>query len=96
VVKWAKERVEEFNAVLERQLSSVERGSDLWKECLDVVKKQAAVLSGVGVDFRGLVARNLSGDLGVRDGASWDSEVGVEGGKGMGKEKGPVGLGVTT
>ena len=92
VVKWAKERVEEFNAVLERQLSSVDRGSDLWKECLDVVKKQAAVLSGVGVDFRGLVARNLSGDLGVRDGASWDDESL----RGKEKEKGPVGLGVST
>ena len=90
VVKWAKERVDEFNGVLERQLSSVERGSELWRECLGVVKTQAQVLGGVGVDFRGLVARNLTADLGVRDGAAWDGE----GGKGKGK--GVVGLGVTT
>jgi hypothetical protein len=87
VVKWAKDRVDEFNGVLERQLSSVERGSELWNECVDVVKKQSNVLSEVGVDFRGLVARNLSGDLGVRDGASWEEEA---------KVKGSVGLGVTT
>ena len=74
MVKWAKERVDEFNLVLERQLSSVEKGSALWKECVDVVKGQAGVLSEVGVDFRGVVARNLTSDLGVRDGASWGEE----------------------
>ena len=76
VVKWAKERVDEFNVVLERQLSSVERGTELWRECVETVKREAAVLWVVGVDFRGLVARNLAGDLGVRDGASWGGEEG--------------------
>jgi hypothetical protein len=74
VVKWAKERVDEFNLVLERQLSSVEQGSALWRECVDVVKGQSGVLGEVGVDFRGVVARSLAGDLGVRDGASWGEE----------------------
>lgn len=87
VVKWAKERVEEFNLILERQLSSVDKESALWKECLGVVKGQAGVLGEVGVDFRGIVARNLAGDLGVRDGASWGvQDTGKQG----------VGLGVTT
>ncbi|KAK5165392.1 exocyst complex component exo84 [Saxophila tyrrhenica] len=71
VVKWAKEQVDEFNMMLERQLSSVEQGSVLWQECIEVVKGQAGVLSEVGVDFRGVVARNVAGDLAVKDGASW-------------------------
>ncbi|KAK3721089.1 exocyst complex component exo84 [Vermiconidia calcicola] len=77
VVKWGKERVDEFNGVLERQLSSVERGGGLWRECVDVVKGEVGVLSEVGVDFRGLVGRKLAalaGDLGGRDGASWGEE----------------------
>ncbi len=90
VVKWAKERVDEFNGLLERQLSSVEQGSALWSECVVVVKQQAGVLAEVGVDFRGVVARNVEGDLGVRDGASWGEEAGDASGR-----KG-VGLGVST
>lgn len=59
VVKWAKERVDEFNENLERQLSSVERGSELWNECVATVKEQAGVLSEVSVDFTGLVAKGM-------------------------------------
>ncbi|KAK3721382.1 exocyst complex component exo84 [Vermiconidia calcicola] len=84
VVKWGKERVDEFNAVIERQLSSVERGGALWRECVDVVRGEVGVLSEVGVDFRGLVGRKLAvlaGDLGGRDGASWGEE-GARGGSG--------------
>ncbi|KAI4725341.1 hypothetical protein E4T49_06940 [Aureobasidium sp. EXF-10728] len=60
VVKWAKERIDEFNESLNRQLSSVERGSSLWNECIDVVREQAAVLSEAGVDFSGLIAQGLT------------------------------------
>lgn len=62
VVKWAKERIDEFNESLERQLSSVERGSPLWNDCVDVVKHQSEVLREVGVDFSGLVANGLTAD----------------------------------
>lgn len=99
VVKWAKERIDEFNGVLERQLSSVDRESALWAECVEVVKRQAVVLAEVSVDFRGLVARNLSGDLGVRDGASWEegaSAAKSEAKEGRGRQRGMVGLGVST
>lgn len=58
-VKWAKERVDEFNAALSRQLSSVEWGSEIWEDCVSVVREQALVLSEVGVDFKGLVAQGL-------------------------------------
>lgn len=60
VVKWAKERIDEFNESLDRQLSSVERGSPLWNECIDVVREQAAVLGEAGVDFSGLIAQGLT------------------------------------
>ena len=59
VVKWAKLRVDEFNESLERQLSSVERGSELWVECVGIVKSNAKVLSEVAVDFSGIVGRGL-------------------------------------
>ena len=62
VVRWAKERVDEFNAALERQLSSVDRDSEIWGACIQTVKEQAVVLAEVGVDFRGLIARGLSAD----------------------------------
>lgn len=60
-IKWAKERVEEFNASLGRQLSSVERGSELWNECMGIVHEYAGMLGEVGVDFKGIVGRDLTG-----------------------------------
>jgi len=60
VVKWAKERIDEFNESLSRQLSSVEKGSPLWNDCIDVVREQAAVLGEAGVDFSGLIAQGLT------------------------------------
>jgi exocyst complex component 8 len=97
VVKWAKERVDEFNGVLERQLSSVEVGGELWKACLDVVKREASVLGEVGVDFRGVVAREVAGerDLGVKDGASWGDD-GSSTGRAIGGRREGIGLGVST
>jgi hypothetical protein len=60
VVRWAKERVDEFNAVIERQLSSVARDSDVWNASLNVVREQAATLSEVGVDFKDLILQGLT------------------------------------
>jgi exocyst complex component 8 len=60
-VKWAKERVDEFNDLLARQLSSVGQGTELWDECLQTVRQQAECLAEVGVDFTGLVGRGLEG-----------------------------------
>ena len=59
-VKWAKEEVEAFNAILERQLSSTEQGGEAWKQCMDQAKDHAKMLSEVGLDFRNLVGRNVS------------------------------------
>ena len=59
VVKWAKERVDEFNASLERQLSGIAKEGEVWTECVELVKEQAQVLGEVGVDFKGLVAQGM-------------------------------------
>ncbi|KAF2428290.1 hypothetical protein EJ08DRAFT_592254 [Tothia fuscella] len=58
-VKWAKEHVDEFNGILERQLSSVKEGSEVWNRCVRVSKEHAGVLGEAGLDFRGLVGVGL-------------------------------------
>lgn len=59
-VKWAKQEVEAFNAILARQLSSTERGGQVWTECMDRAKEHAKKLSTVGLDFQDLVGRDIS------------------------------------
>jgi hypothetical protein len=56
-VKWAKEQVDTFNILLERQLSSTERGGQVWTDCMAQAKEHAEMLSDVGLDFKGLVGR---------------------------------------
>lgn len=55
VVSWARERLEEFNGVLGRQLSSVKEGSATWRECLERAREHAAMCGEVGLEFRELV-----------------------------------------
>ncbi|KAL8707573.1 MAG: hypothetical protein Q9220_007414 [cf. Caloplaca sp. 1 TL-2023] len=54
-VKWAKENLDGFNVILSRQLSSVQRGSPTWSECMDQAKEQAMLVNEVGLDFKELV-----------------------------------------
>ena len=54
---WAKEHVDDFNTILERQLSSVESNGETYKACMDQAKMHAALLNEVGIDFRNLVGR---------------------------------------
>ncbi|KAF2482995.1 hypothetical protein BDY17DRAFT_323761 [Neohortaea acidophila] len=84
-VKWAKERVEEFNAGLERAISGVERGSELWETCLQVVRERAEVLREVSVDFRTLIGKNLVGE-----------EASGKDGQQSGAQNAAIGLGVST
>ncbi|KAJ5333734.1 uncharacterized protein N7506_007517 [Penicillium brevicompactum] len=58
-IRWAKHHLDGFNALLNRQLSSVQRGTSVWQKCLDIVHEHAALLMEVGVDFTDLVARGL-------------------------------------
>jgi hypothetical protein len=54
-VKWAKEQVDTFNTLLERQLSSTEKGGPTWTECMEQAKEHSRMLSEVGLDFRSRV-----------------------------------------
>lgn len=58
-IKWAKYHLDDFNALLTRQLSSVERGTSTWDECMKIVREYASLLTQVGVDFTDMVARGL-------------------------------------
>ena len=58
-VKWAKEQVDAFNIILARQLSSTERGGQLWMECMNQAKEHAKMLSEVGLDFKSLIGRDI-------------------------------------
>ena len=54
-VKWAKEQLDKFNIVLARQLSSVQRDSPTWKDCMERAREHAMLLDEVGLDFKNLV-----------------------------------------
>ena len=54
-VKWTKEHVDDFNAILLRQLSSVDEGSETWKECMDRATLHAAMLNEAGLDFKNFI-----------------------------------------
>ncbi|KAL4988082.1 exocyst complex component exo84 [Aspergillus falconensis] len=58
-IKWAKHHLDCFNALLTRQLSSVQRGTTVWQKCIGIVHEQADILAEVGVDFTDLVAKGL-------------------------------------
>ena len=60
-VKWAKEQLDRFNTILARQLSSVQRDSPTWKECMNRAKEHAAMMDEVGMDFKELVTVDLRG-----------------------------------
>ncbi|GFP53412.1 exocyst complex component EXO84 [Trichoderma asperellum] len=60
-VKWAKEQVEAFNVILARQLSSTERGGQVWTQCMDQAREHAKKLSDVGLDFSSLVGKGVDG-----------------------------------
>ncbi|KAF2672139.1 hypothetical protein BT63DRAFT_438002 [Microthyrium microscopicum] len=60
-VKWAKGHVDDFNALLQRQLSSVERGSDTWTACMARAQEHATMLGQVGMDFKDLVGSEAEG-----------------------------------
>ena len=62
-VKWAKEQVDAFNVILDRQLSGAERGGPVWTECMNQAKEHAKMLSEVGLDFKSLIGRIVGDPL---------------------------------
>ncbi|KAL9033927.1 MAG: hypothetical protein Q9180_005687 [Flavoplaca navasiana] len=61
-VKWAKQHLDGFNVILSRQLSSVQRGSPTWNECMDQAKEHAMMVNDVGLDFKELVRVKEDGE----------------------------------
>jgi hypothetical protein len=59
-VKWAKEELDTFNHILERQLSSKKEGGEVWMQCMSRAKEHAKMLSEVGLDFSNLVGKTVS------------------------------------
>ena len=80
-VKWAKEHLEQLNAILVRQMKgSIEKGSETWETCLDILGEHEKLLVEVGLDFRGVVGRGLRDDEGdtlTGDGREKDGVVGL-------------------
>ncbi|CCU74773.1 unnamed protein product [Blumeria hordei] len=66
-VKWAKEQVESFSLMLERQLSNTERNGPVWTECMAQAKQHANMLSEVGLDIKGLISRNTDHSSGISE-----------------------------
>ncbi|KAJ5772530.1 hypothetical protein N7520_003059 [Penicillium odoratum] len=58
-IRWAKQHLDGFNALLSRQLSSVQRGTSIYDKCQDIVHEHAAQLNSVGIDFTDLVGQGL-------------------------------------
>ncbi|KAL9000100.1 MAG: hypothetical protein Q9169_001175 [Polycauliona sp. 2 TL-2023] len=61
-VRWAKQHLDGFNVILSRQLSSVQRGSPTWNECMDQAKEHAMMVNDVGLDFKELVRVKEDGE----------------------------------
>ncbi|KAK0512303.1 hypothetical protein JMJ35_005431 [Cladonia borealis] len=66
-VKWAKDRLDEFNAALGRQLGSVRVGSETWTDCVGKAREHAGMMGEVGLDFVGLVGVGGRG-MGTQEG----------------------------
>ena len=54
-VKWAKQRLDDFNHLLAKQLGSVRPGSETWRDCVGRAREHAGLMAEVGLDFRDLV-----------------------------------------
>ena len=58
-VQWAKERLDDFNVLLGRQLGSVKIGGVDWSNCLGKAVENAGMVGEVGLDFANLVGLGL-------------------------------------
>ncbi|CAF9939980.1 MAG: exocyst complex component exo84 [Alectoria fallacina] len=58
-IQWAKERLDELNALLGRQLGSVSPSCVDWNSCLGKAIENAGMLGEVGLDFANLVGLGL-------------------------------------
>ena len=66
-ISWANEHLEIFNMLLVRQLSAIEKGGKVWRDCMDVVwTHEREMLGDAGLDFREVIGRDLEFVEGTR------------------------------
>ena len=58
-VRWAKRHVDEFNALLARQVNRLPKENEERNACMDTVKAHAEMLGEVSIDFRNLVGQGV-------------------------------------
>jgi len=50
--------VDDFNALLERQLSGVDEQNEAYRACMERARLHASMLSEVGLDFKDFVGKS--------------------------------------
>jgi len=73
LVRWAKERADEYMDLFERQLQAVNQDSKVYGDCMEITRLHSTMLVDCGLDFKelkdpGLRARKDDGaaDLGLK------------------------------
>jgi hypothetical protein len=64
LVHWAKEHINSYIELVDRQLQTVEPGSKVWENCIELTKIHSTMLVECGLDFKEL--RNPVAKLGRR------------------------------
>jgi len=69
ITKWIKQRVDDFNVRLSRELNGVNPADHVFTQCIDIAKDQAKVLEKVGFDLIDFVGLGVQGNAGAGLGA---------------------------
>lgn len=54
LVRWAKQHIDGYIELLERQLQTVDPGSKVWEDCMEITKIHSTMLVDAGLDFKEL------------------------------------------
>jgi hypothetical protein len=54
LVRWAKEHIQNYIELLERQLETVEPGSKVYEDCMEITRIHSTMLVDCGLDFKEL------------------------------------------
>lgn len=58
-ITWAKGQLDAYNEQLQRALSGVEMGGDVYRQGLSRARELASTMDEVGLDFGGLVGNGM-------------------------------------
>lgn len=54
LVKWAKDRVEDYMELFDRQLEAVAEENKVFEDCMEITRQHSAMLVDCGLDFKEL------------------------------------------